>query len=489
MTTLDVRVRAARLQFNHTLLQRLQRSTVARQTILALGDAMVLVVAVLAAYSGRFGLDSLMLDTHHEVPLWLAYGMPGLWILMIAVFGGYSLPHLQTGMVEYQRITLASGTTAGALGIAFFLSKYDLSRGFFILLFLLAVPALLTLRLGRRRTMKRLRTKGMFQAPVLVAGSPKHIDEVVQVLRREKWLGYQVIGAVTPADIEETDCGLPVLGKVCQVVDLVRETDVHTVIFAEGSFPDSQHFKRMAWELEEHDTQMMVVPALTDISSERLTARPVAGLPLVQVDRPQAMEAARWIKRTFDILGSSLFLLFASPILLAVAIAIKLEDGGSIFFKQVRVGRRGDEFECFKIRSMVVDAEARKAELEAMNEGNGVLFKMARDPRITRVGQFIRRFSIDEVPQFWNVLRGDMSLVGPRPALPREVELYSRDAVRRLDVRPGLTGLWQVSGRSDLSWDDTVRLDVYYVDNWSVMQDLSIMMRTAGAVLGSRGAY
>jgi len=231
------------------------------------------------------------------------------------------------------------------------------------------------------------------------------------------------------------------------------------------------------------------VPALTDISSERLTARPVAGLPLVQVDRPQAMEASRWIKRTFDILGSSLFLLFASPILLAVAIAIKLEDGGPIFFKQVRVGRRGDEFECFKIRSMVVDAEARKAELESQNEGNGVLFKMARDPRITRVGQFIRRFSIDEVPQFWNVLRGDMSLVGPRPALPREVAQYDRDAVRRLDVRPGLTGLWQVSGRSDLSWDETVRLDVYYVDNWSVMQDVSIMMRTAGAVLASRGAY
>ena len=328
MTTLDMRVRAAQPRLNHTLLARAQRSTVARQTILALADSAVLIVAALAAYTGRFGLDSLFLDGSHEVPLWLAHGIPALWILVIALVGGYSLPHLQSGMVEYQRITLAAGITAGALGITCFLTKYDLSRGFFILLFVIAVPSLLALRLGRRRLMKRLRTKGMFQSPVLVAGSPGHIDEVVRVLRREKWLGYQVVGAVTPADVEETACGLPVLGEVCEVVDLVKNTDVHTVIFAEGSFPDSQHFKRMAWELEEHDTQMIVVPALTDISSNRLTARPVAGLPLVHVDRPQAMAASRWGKRLFDIIGSSLFLLAASPILLAVAIAIKLEDRG-----------------------------------------------------------------------------------------------------------------------------------------------------------------
>ncbi len=201
------------------------------------------------------------------------------------------------------------------------------------------------------------------------------------------------------------------------------------------------------------------------------------------------MQASRWVKRAFDLIGSSILLLLSAPLMGAVAIAIKLEDGGPILFKQTRVGRRGEEFECLKVRSMVVDAEAKLAELAAQNEGAGVLFKMARDPRITRVGQFIRRFSIDEVPQFWNVFRGDMSLVGPRPALPREVAQYDRDAVRRLDVRPGLTGLWQVSGRSDLPWDETVRLDVYYVDNWSIMQDLSILMRTAGAVLASRGAY
>ena len=215
----------------------------------------------------------------------------------------------------------------------------------------------------------------------------------------------------------------------------------------------------------------------------------MAGLSLVHVDRPRAIAAAQWSKRIFDIIGASMLLLMSAPIMAVVALAIKLEDGGSIFFKQPRVGRNGETFHMIKFRSMCVDAEAKLAALAAQSEGNGVLFKMARDPRVTRIGAFIRRFSIDEIPQFWNVFRGDMSLVGPRPALPKEVAQYDRDAVRRLDVRPGLTGLWQVSGRSDLPWDETVRLDSYYVDNWSFMQDLAIMLRTARAVVSSRGAY
>jgi len=489
MTTLDVRVHAAQQRLTLDSIGRARRHPALQKTMLAIADVTVIIVFAIAAYAGRFGVDILIHDTTLDVPTWLTTGIPAMWLLMLLIAGAYSLPHLQTGMVEYQRVALGSVFLAGAIGVTCYLTQYQLSRGFFVLLFVFGVPALLLLRLTRRRLLKRLRSAGRYQSPVLVAGSPTHIDEVVRVLRREKWLGYQVVGAITQTAIDETPCGLPVLGQVCEVVDLIKDTDVHAVIFAEGSFPDSQHFKRTAWELEEHDIQMMVVPALTDISSERLTARPVAGLPLVHVEQPRALEASRWVKRAFDLVGSSLLLLLSAPLMAAVAFAIKLEDDGPILFKQVRVGRRGEEFECLKVRSMVVDAEARKAALAAQNQGNGVLFKMARDPRITKVGQFIRRFSIDEVPQFWNVFRGDMSLVGPRPALPTEVAQYDRDAVRRLDVRPGLTGLWQVSGRSDLSWDDTVRLDVYYVDNWSVMQDLSILMRTAGAVVGSRGAY
>ena len=490
MTTLDVDAQATAARLVTSLAGRAAwRAPYFRQGLLALSDAAAIVCAVLVAYYVRFQMGWLALDPGTQFASWPLYIIPAAWLAFLAMSGAYTLQRLQTGPIEYQRVALASGLFAGAIGVACFLTKYELPRGFFLLLFLVGAPALLMMRFARRQVLNRLHVKGLLQVPVLVAGSPVHVDDIVRVLRREKWLGYQVVGAVSPSELEETPAGLPVLGRVCEVVDLVRDSKVDAVIFAEGSFPDSQHFKRMAWELEEHDIQMIVVPALTDISSERLNPRPVAGLPLVHVERPQAMEASRWIKRAFDIVGSGLLLLIAAPIIAAVAIAIKLEDRGPVFFKQVRVGRRGEEFECLKIRSMVVDAEARKAALATQDQGNGVLFKMARDPRITRVGQFIRRFSIDELPQLWNVWRGDMSLVGPRPALPVEVAQYDRDAVRRLDVRPGLTGLWQVSGRSDLPWDETVRLDVYYVDNWSVMQDLSILMRTAGAVLGSRGAY
>ncbi|MFT4295315.1 MAG: sugar transferase [Micropruina sp.] len=484
-----MRVHSAQQRLIRGLNTNTRRNGALRQTGVAALDAVLITVAAYAAYTWRFGLGFVNDTFGPSGTVWAYYAIPAVWMALLAACGAYSLHHLQTGMVEYQRVALGSGLFAGAIGISCYLTMYDLSRGFFVLLFLIGIPALLVGRLARRRVLMHLRRRGHFQTSVLVAGSPAHIDEVARVLRREKWLGYRLVGAVTTADIEETPSGLPVLGKVSEVGDLVHESDVDTVIFAEGSFPDSQHFKRMAWELEELDVQMIVAPALTDISSERLSSRPVAGLPLVYVERPQAMEASRWSKRAFDIIGSGLLLLAAAPIMAAVAIAVKLEDRGPVLFKQTRVGRRGEEFQCLKIRSMVVDAEARKAELEAQNEGAGVLFKMAKDPRITKVGNFIRRFSIDELPQLWNVFRGDMSLVGPRPALPKEVAQYDSDTVRRLDVLPGLTGLWQVSGRSNLSWDETVRLDVYYVDNWSIMQDLSILVRTARAVLGSSGAY
>ena len=486
MTTLDVRVSAPSFDLSHWA-AALARSRASRQRLAGgIADAVIILIAATAAYAARFEFGR---GGAPDLPSWFVVLVPAAWLGALALSGSYSLPHLQTGTTEFQRVTVASVIFAGTVGTFNYLADYDLSRAFFLLTFAIGVPSLLALRYTRRRVLNRLHSRGLYRTSVVISGDPTHIDEVARVLRREKWLGYEMVGAVTSAEIEETPGGLPVLGSVDDVARLVQETEVQTVIFAEGSFPDSQHFKRMAWEMEEHAAHMIVVPALTDISANRLSTRPVGGLPLVHVDRPQAMKASRWAKRLFDVVGSSLLMVLALPVVAVVALLIKLEDRGPIFFTQTRVGRRGEQFECLKIRSMVVDAEARKAELEQRNEGAGVLFKMARDPRITRVGAFIRRFSIDEIPQFWNVFRGDMSLVGPRPALPKEVAQYDRDAVRRLDVRPGLTGLWQVSGRSDLPWDETVRLDSYYVDNWSFMQDLAIMLRTARAVVSSRGAY
>lgn len=412
------------------------------------------------------------------------------WVLSLALVGSYAANVLNVGTSEYRRVLSASLGMMAALGIGAYLFNYPLSRAFYFLLFVGGIPALLVVRWLLRRGGQRLRRAGYLQTPFLVAGDGEHVHYVVSVLSRERWLGYRVVGILGPeGDPALEAIGLPVLGNPDGAVDALRRSGASGVIFAEGSFRRGRHFNEMARQFEDLHAEMIVVPSLTDVSAERMDVRPVAGIPLVHIDPPRARAAGRFGKRTFDIVGSSLLLLVGSPVMIAVALAIKIDSRGPIMFKQVRAGLRGEPFECLKFRSMVVDAEARLSELQHLNQGDGVLFKMVSDPRITRVGRFIRRFSLDELPQLINVWRGDMSLVGPRPALTSEVKRYKEHVLRRLDVRPGMTGLWQVSGRSDLSWDDTVRLDLYYVDNWSMLQDLSILMRTFGAVFGSRGAY
>ena len=485
MTAADLEIRIGWGLVGEAAARLVEGSTHRKRLLLAAADGGVIAFVGVVAYTVRFGWPT----DAGLLPFWIFAALPLAWLSLLTVVGAYSLPQLQTGMDEYHRVNLASLTLAGVIGVGCYLLEVELSRTFFLITFVGGVPLLLAIRLIRRRLCNHLRTLGMLTVPVVVAGSAEHVDEVVRALHREKWLGYRVVGALTPDDIRETPTGTPVLGSVADVAEIVADIDLEAVIFAEGSFATSQEFKRLAWSLERHSTQTIVAPALSDVSAGRLALRPIAGLPLVFVDRPHAVAASRWGKRIFDVVGSATLLLLSAPVIGLAAVAIWWEDRGPVFFRQTRVGRWGEEFECFKMRSMVVDAEARKAELETHNEGAGVLFKMTHDPRITRVGRFIRRFSIDELPQFLNVLRGDMSLVGPRPALPNEVARYDSDTTRRLDVRPGLTGLWQVSGRSNLPWDETVRLDVYYVDNWSMMADIIIIARTARAVLGSQGAY
>ena len=412
-----------------------------------------------------------------------------LWFAMLAASGAYRLRRTGAGTSEYVSVLNASLMTAGAVGIIAYLSQWGLSRGYFVLLFAIGIPLLLVGRFALRRVLHRARQAGRLMTPTLVAGSVEHIEDVLRVLQRERWLGYEVIGALPSNSYDdETASGVPIVGSPQDAVLAIRETGAGAVIFAEGSFPRATMFNRMARALEDQHARMIVVPALTDISAERVHVRPVAGLPLVDIERPRAQRAGTSFKRAFDIVGSSLLLLVAAPVMLAVALATKLDDGGPVLFRQVRTGIKGRTFSCLKFRSMCLDAEDRLTELRDRNEGAGVLFKIRQDPRITRIGRITRKFSLDELPQLFNVLVGDMSLVGPRPALPADVERYETHVRRRLDVRPGMTGLWQVSGRSNLSWEDTVRLDLYYVDNWSMIQDVAILCRTLGAVVESRGA-
>lgn len=413
------------------------------------------------------------------------------WLIALWSFGAYDDTYFAAGADEYRRVFTASLAAAGLVGIGCFLTSFPLSRGFYVLLFAVGTPLLLLGRFAARRTIQRLRRHGRLVRRVLIAGDPRHVEAVAGVLKRESWLGYSTIGCVTPTDhpYPETRTGIPVLGRTSDLVDLVGSRDVDTLLIAEGAFAHDTSLRQTAWALEGfHGLQIAVAPSLTDVSAGRVEIRPVAGLPLVYVGRPRAQDAAHWAKRAFDIVGSLALLILTSPLWLWAALRVKLHDRGPVLFRQQRVGRDGAPFECLKFRTMVTGAEAMLPTLGGVEQGE-VLFKMRVDPRVTGPGRTLRRYSVDELPQLVNVLRGDMSLVGPRPPLPVEVDRYGDDAVRRLHVRPGMTGLWQISGRSNLSWDDTVRLDLYYVDNWSMVQDLVILLKTVSAVFAGRGAY
>ena len=417
--------------------------------------------------------------------------MMGGWLLMLWLVGAYSSDVFGAGTDEYKRVLNASVLAAGLVGVGAYLAKFQLSRGFFLLLFSIGVPTLIVGRFLLRRALYAARTRGALQQRVVIAGTPSHVDEVARVLRRETWLGYDVVGALVPSAriTAETAAGVPVIGTPDQLLQAVEVADADVIFVAGGALDSATQLRRIAWQLEERDVKVIVAPSVTDVSAERVRVRPVGGLPLMHIDKPRAVNASRAGKRTFDVVGSLALLVLFAPLLVVSAVWIKLHDRGPVLFMQERTGREGSAFRCFKFRSMVVDAEQRLAQLHAMTGYHDGLFKMEDDPRITRPGRWLRRYSIDELPQLFNVLRGEMSLVGPRPPLPTEVARYARDTVRRLRVRPGMTGLWQVSGRSDLAFDEAVRLDLYYVDNWSMLQDLTILARTLGAVLGTKGAY
>jgi exopolysaccharide biosynthesis polyprenyl glycosylphosphotransferase len=413
------------------------------------------------------------------------------WLLLIAISGGYHNDVFGAGTDEYKRLFRAILLTAGLLGVGCYMAGYQLARGFFVLTFVLGTPALIVGRLVLRRAIQRARGEGKLQFRVVISGLPSHVDEVATVLNRESWLGYRVVGALTPATdlMDTTPSGVPVVGACEAATELVKDLRADVIFFASGALTSSTELRRIAWDLARAEVQVIVAPRVTDVSGERVRIRPVGGLPLMHIDPPRWTDAARLSKRFFDLVGALILLTVFSPLLALAALQIRSFDGGPAFFRQKRVGRDGVAFNCLKLRTMVIDAEDRLPDLRAATGHDGRLFKMKEDPRVTKPGHWLRRYSLDELPQLINVLRGEMSLVGPRPPLPREVEDYEAEVHHRLRVRPGMTGLWQVSGRSDLSWDEAVRLDLYYVDNWSMLQDLSILMKTFAAVLRSRGAY
>lgn len=420
---------------------------------------------------------------------WIGIG----WLGWLAIRGGYSRKVFAAGGEEFSRAFTASLLAAGTVAMVCYLTKFDLSRGFVCLTFLIGTPLLLSERFAARKLLHSLRRKGRMQHRVVVLGDPSEIVDVAEILRRERYVGYTVLGACTSEVAASGVLGsilspIPVLGGSRDIRDISLKMQADAVLVVGGPFTDAADVRRTAWALEGTDVDLIVAPSLTDIAGPRVHVRPVAGLPLLHIEPPQADEAVRWGKRAFDIVCAAGLLILGLPIWIAVALAIKIDDGGPVLFRQSRVGLRGKPFDCLKFRSMVPQAELLRESLTSCNESDGLLFKIREDPRITNAGRFIRRYSLDEIPQLVNVLRGEMSLVGPRPPLPSEVAGYEESVGRRLLVRPGMTGLWQISGRSSLSWPDSVRLDLYYVDNWSLFQDIVILCKTLHAVLRAQGA-
>lgn len=453
-----------------------------------LADLLVLAVTGVVAFWTRLSFATV--DNPFVSPL-----APWLFVLWVACLLGaatYDQRILGGGTEEFRRVAAASLVAFGLLGTIAYMTKSPLSRGFVLISFTVGTLLLLSSRYALRKFLHRLRLHGHLHSHVIAVCSPAALDELVSTLDRLAWAGYTVVGACVP----EKHVGelpdeppVPILGGSNDIVAACRATQADTVLVAGGGHHSSMALRRIAWALEGHDIELVVEPGLIDVAGPRIHMRQVGGLPLVHVDKPQVGRAGGIAKRAFDLFVCSAMLLVLAIPMLLIAAAIKIQDRGPVFYRQERSGRDGELFRMLKFRSMVVDADRRLDDLIALNEVDGVLFKMKDDPRVTTLGKFLRKFSLDELPQLLNVMRGEMSLVGPRPPLPKEVLDYPVDMHRRLLVRPGLTGLWQVSGRSDLPFDEAVRMDLYYVDNWSIVGDVIILLKTVRAVVLSHGAY
>jgi exopolysaccharide biosynthesis polyprenyl glycosylphosphotransferase len=383
-----------------------------------------------------------------------------------------------------------------AAGVVF-VSRANLARG----LVAVMIPSLVVLtvvgRFANRRWLRRARRQGLAVRRVLVVGSVKHVRDVIEHLDRAPWTGYRVVAARLPAAgvHQSLTVGsshlreIPVLRADVPIYDSLAESGADVLAVAGLEAVKADRLQTLAWELEGTGVDLIVVPAITDVAGPRIAIRPVSGLPMLHVEEPRLTGAARLGKTCFDRATAGAALILLAPAFLVIGILIKFTSRGPAFFHQERIGRDGEPFRIHKFRTMVVDAESRRDMLIESNDADKVLFKIRRDPRVTPIGRLLRRFSLDELPQLFNVFKGDMSIVGPRPPLGTEVEQYESHVKRRLLVKPGLTGLWQVSGRSDLPWDEAVRLDLYYVDNWSMTLDLVIIWKTANALLNGRGAY
>lgn len=445
---------------------------------------------VVAAIGNFFGARDAA--NWHEKWIILAFGTELLVLGALAVSRSWSPAVLGQGAEEFRRLgrSLFTATVVLALG-GIALTSRNIKLWIFV-----AIPAIalvtMTARYLLRLRLHKQRKEGRCLRPVLAAGSPDTVRDLISRTRKFPHLGWRVDGVCTTdgrgLDGDQLD-GVPVVGRLEDVAKHVRHDGYRVVAVTPDPHWSPDRLQRLAWNLEGSDAEMVVAPVLMEVAGPRLHVDAVLGIPLLRVSMPAFTGGRRAIKGVVDRMAAAILLMLFAPLMVFVALLVTVDSRGGALYRQRRVGKDGREFTIFKFRTMVVGAHGARAQLADHNEGAGLLFKLRRDPRVTRVGAVLRRYSIDELPQLFNVLTGSMSLVGPRPPLPEETAAYGPDIRRRLLVKPGLTGLWQISGRSDLPWEEAVRLDLRYVEDWSLALDAVILWKTLRAVFYGQGAY
>ncbi|ORM36087.1 sugar transferase [Williamsia sp. 1135] len=464
-----------------------------------LTDVAIIITAVLGAQQIRFGFPSVIdpVGRFSTPGIVVSAGFVLAWVIALRVVQSTDRRIVGSGAEEYSRIVRASFAVFGLLAIVDLLFKWDVARG----LLAIALPAgtlgLLSARWLMRWNLARGRRNRQNLNQVLIVGSPESAAPLVRHLDRNPGLGLEVVGLCVPPGHasrhrEVVTIGgrdLTVFGDCADARDGVAKSGATAVAVTCAETLGHSVMRELSWDLEGMHVDLLVAPGVADVAGPRMLVRPVAGLPLLHIDKPRYEGANKFFKAAFDRLGAIGILMILAPVMVGCALAVKFNSNGPVFYRAERIGLNNEPFQMWKFRTMIDGADKQKFALAQRNEGAGILFKMREDPRVTTAGKILRRYSLDELPQLFNVVTGSMSLVGPRPPLRDEVEQYSELVTRRMLVRPGMTGLWQVSGRSDLDWDESVRLDLSYVENWSIMQDAMILWRTARAVVRSDGAY
>jgi len=452
------------------------------------GDAVSALLGAVVALAVRFGLVAVEGPNELYLPLSLVF--PCVWVALLAMGRSYEPRFIGEGTDEFRRVIDSAVRVIALVAVVSYVLNWGFARGYLVVALPVATLGSLAVRAIGRRALKNAQAQGRATRRVLVTGTERATAEMIRRLQQRGDHPFDVVGALVDHSRSTTIEGVPVVGRAADTSAAVVAMGADTVAIAAWSTFSQNDLRRLSWELEDSHVDILVTPNLVDVSGPRISIRPVAGLPLLHVEKPEFTGFRRVAKALFDRGVALIALLVLWPLLLVLAIAVRLDSEGPAFFKQERVGKGGRTFTMVKLRSMSVDAEDLLESVAGDNvHAEGPLFKAHSDPRITRVGALLRRTSLDELPQLFNILFGQMSLVGPRPPLLSEVEQYESDVRRRFLVKPGLTGLWQVSGRSDLSWEDSVRLDLFYVENWTFLLDIEILARTFRAVVAARGAY